>query len=562
MKQTIVLSLLLCCLFGAIAQHTQDKTFNVLKSELKREYEILKQQSPAVYYMDYRLEKKWAWHCSASMGCLKSADANANTFFFADVRVGDKVMDNTHLIKGKKSRVSTAMIKTPLEDDGEDALLQTIWNRTEQVYNDASRAYSYHKNNIKAEDQTGVHDFSQADAVDYYENPVVYQFDTSQKKAWESMVTKSSQLFRADERMMKGDVSFSFENTRKYFVSSEGQNIVQNVLRTRVFIVGSIVADNGNVMDLHQTFDAFTPDQLPAEELITAAVQEVIDKLVALKTATVAQPYTGPAILSPAAAGVFFHEIFGHRIEGQRLKDENDGQTFKTKVGELVLPKTFSVVFDPQMKTYKDFYLNGYYAYDDEGVKGQRVTVVDHGILKNFLMSRTPIDGFAKSNGHGRADFYHSTVARQSNMFISSSKPLSYDKLRKALVKECKKQNLEYGYYFKRVTGGFTTTGRFKPNAFNVTPNEVYRVYVDGRPDELVRGVDLIGTPLSMFSTILYAGDVEDVFIGTCGAESGRVPVATVSPAILVKKIETQKKNQKFSTGTILPPPSENECNE
>ena len=125
-----------------------------------------------------------------------------------------------------------------------------------------------------------------------------------------------------------------------------------------------------------------------------------------------------------------------------------------------------------------------------------------------------------------------------------------------SLIKQCKKQKLEYGYYFKEVTGGFTMTGRLIPNAFNVTPNEVYRVYVDGRPDELVRGVDLIGTPLSMFSTIQAAGNEEGLFNGFCGAESGRVPVATIAPAIFVGKIETQKKNQKFSTGPILPPPT------
>ena len=172
-------------------------------------------------------------------------------------------------------------------------------------------------------------------------------------------------------------------------------------------------------------------------------------------------------------------------------------------------------------------------------------------------MCRNPIEGFASSNGHGRGDVYHTPVSRQSNMFIETSKPYSEAQLRKMLIKECKKQKLEYGYYFKEVTGGFTMTGRFIPNAFNVTPNEVYRVYVDGRPDELVRGVDLIGTPLSMFSTIMAGGTEKGLFNGTCGAESGGVPVASISPAILVGKVETQKKTQKFSTGPILTPPTD-----
>lgn len=555
MRTTIFL-MLFCCFLTASSQQKTDKTLDVLKSELKREYDILSQEDPPVHYMDYRVEKIKTWDCSASMGCLTNMSSNDNAFFFANVKVGDKVLNNTRLVKGKKSRTETYLKKVPLNDEKEDALLQIIWNRTEQLYDDAARTYSYTKNNIKVEDDKSVNDFSTAEAVDYYDLESDLAIDDKKKEEIENMVKKASSLFCVDDKMMQGDVAFSFTKKRKYLASSENQHIVQNSFRTRIFIKGSITAENGNTMQLHECFDTYTPDQLPSADTIYETVQLLVDKLIELKTAVIAEPYSGPAILSPAASGVFFHEIFGHRVEGHRLKDENDGQTFKSKVGEEVLPKTFSVVFDPQLETYKQFYLNGHYIYDDEGVKGQKVTVVENGVLKNFLMNRTPIKDFETSNGHGRADFYHGTVSRQSNMFIQCSKPLSDEKLRKALIKECKKQDLEYGYYFKKVTGGFTTTGRFKPNAFNVTPNEVYRIYVDGRPDELVRGVDLIGTPLTMFSTIIAAGTTESIFNGTCGAESGRVPVSAVSPAILVRKIETQKKNQKFSTGTILPPPS------
>jgi TldD protein len=252
---------------------------------------------------------------------------------------------------------------------------------------------------------------------------------------------------------------------------------------------------------------------------------------------------------------VFFYFFFGHRIEGARLKKETDGQTFKKKVGEIVLPKDFSVIFDPNITTYRGIPLNGSYKYDDEGVKGEKVIIVDRGVLKNFLMTRTPINDFPKSNGHARAQAGLQPVSRQSNLIVETEKPYTDAQLKEMLIEEAKKQDKEYGYYFARVAGGFAMIGRFLPNSFNVTPLEVYRVFVDGRPDELVRGVDLVGTPLAMFSQVEAAGDTPGNFAGMCGAESGSVPAGCCSPALFVKQIEMQKKDKSQNRPPILERP-------
>jgi TldD protein len=255
---------------------------------------------------------------------------------------------------------------------------------------------------------------------------------------------------------------------------------------------------------------------------------------------------------------VFFHEIFGHRIEGQRLRSNNDSQTFKTKVGSSVLPKFISVYSDPTLDNYNGVKLIGSYQYDDQGVKSQRVAVVEKGILKNFLMSRAPLEGFETSNGHGRANTGLQPTSRQSNLIIETTSPNSPEELRKKLISECKKQGKAYGYLFQDVVGGFTLTQVYTPNVFNIFPTEVYRVYVDGRPDELVRGVNLIGTPLAMFSEIEATGNKPEVFSGICGAESGNVPVTAVAPALFVKKIETQRKpNANESIPVLARPDSE-----
>jgi predicted Zn-dependent protease len=279
------------------------------------------------------------------------------------------------------------------------------------------------------------------------------------------------------------------------------------------------------------------------------------DDLLALREAPVIEPYSGPAILSGQAAGVFFHEIFGHRIEGHRQKDETEGQTFTKKINQSVLPDFISVYDDPTVKKIGSTDLRGSYLYDDEGMKAQRVTVVENGILKNFLMSRSPIFGFNKSNGHGRKSAGNRPVARQGNLIVESSMTVPKEKLRELLIEECKKQEKPFGLIFEDITGGFTTTRRGGAQAYAVDPIMVYRVYADGRPDELVRGADLIGTPLISFSKILACGDKLGVFNGNCGAESGWIPVSCVSPSILTGEIEIQKKQKSDERPPILPRP-------
>ena len=308
-------------------------------------------------------------------------------------------------------------------------------------------------------------------------------------------------------------------------------------------------------LPLYKSYFAREPDGLMEDDEILSDVATMIEKLEELQNAPVVDPYTGPAILSGRAAGVFFHEVFGHRVEGHRQKSEEEGQTFKKKIGEKILPDHLHVVFDPTRTEYKGSYLAGHYNYDEEGVQARPVQVVEAGIFKSFLMSRSPIDGFPLSNGHGRAQAGYRPVARQSNLLVETSHPISEQELRQKLIDECTNQGKPFGLLFQDIRGGFTITGRTIPNVFNVLPTEVYRVYTDGRPDELVRGVDLVGTPLVMFSMVADAGDQFDIYNGICGAESGGVPVSAVSPALFVTQVEVQKKSKSQERPPILPRP-------
>jgi predicted Zn-dependent protease len=326
-------------------------------------------------------------------------------------------------------------------------------------------------------------------------------------------------------------------------------------VQARLVILAVTRAEDGMDLFRMRTFEAETVAGLPAQPELEAAVRELGRSLEALRKAPVTEPFDGPAILSGRAAAVFFHEVLGHRLEGQRQRGDEEGQTFTKELNKEVLPPFLSVTDDPTLTTFGKTWLSGSYEYDDEGRKAQRVALIQDGVLKTFLMSRLPIASFANSNGHGRASTGHVPIGRQGNLIVTSTKTVPESELRKLLIEEAKKQNKPYGLYFEDISSGFAVTQRTSPQAFQVIPLVVWRVYVDGRPDELVRGVSIVGTPLAAMKRILVSGDKSEVFNGECGAESGTIPVSAVAPAMLVSEMETQRQPQGTARPPILPIP-------
>lgn len=560
MKSATFLRTFICCAlmhFAVSYISAQDKLVTILEEEIQREMEYLKKQEVPAYYISYRVDEVYNSNLYTSFGSLAYSYDNKASYLTVTVRVGSPELDNFHPLRGDNSGYSMPLqvdlpgVEAPL------AIKQVLWGATTAAYQAAVANYAKVKANVatKVDEEDKSPDFvigAPNVSVDPPFKPEELKFN---KAEWETRLKKYSALFLKDKSIFNSYSTISYRAERKYYVSSNGDKVAQNSTSTYAYISGIIKAEDGMELPLNESYFAFKPEALPSDKEMTKDANAVVNNLIALKNAPTAEPFSGPALLSGEASGVFFHEIFGHRVEGSRMKNESDAQTFKKKVNEPVLPSAFTVYCDPQMKDFGGLNLNGYYRYDDQGQKGQLVNIVENGILKNFLMSSTPINGFSGSNGHGRAQFSYQPVSRQSNLVIKTSQPKKEEELRAELIRIAKEQNKPYGYLFQEVVGGFTNTGRFVPNAFNVTPTLVYRVYTDGRPDEIVRGVDLIGTPLSMFSQIDQAGGKVEIFNGTCGAESGGVPVSSVSPMILVKMIETQKKSKSQERSIILPRP-------
>lgn len=324
----------------------------------------------------------------------------------------------------------------------------------------------------------------------------------------------------------------------------------------RLVAFASTRAADGMDLFRAQTFEAKTDATLASQKEMEAGVRKLAASLEDLRNAPVTEPFDGPALLSGRAAAVFFHEVLGHRLEGQRQRGDEEGQTFTKDIGKPILPSFLSVADDPTLASFDGTYLSGYYRYDDEGQRAQKVTLIQDGVLKTFLMSRLPIASFANSNGHGRAQIGRMATGRQGNLIVTSTKTVPEGSLRAMLIEEAKKQNKPYGLYFEDISSGFAVTTRNAPQAFQVIPLVVYRVYADGRPDELVRGVSIVGTPQAALNRILATGDRREIFNGECGAESGTVPVSAIAPAMLVSEIETQRQQQGIARPPILPPPT------
>ena len=528
----------------------------ILLSELQRNMQVLSQQPVPAYYASYTLHDTRTTQILASFGAIDRSDESRQRFATIEVRVGDYALDNTHPMRGDARAMSPRLLQVslPLADD-EKPIRQALWRATDRSYKQASEALTRVRTNVaaKVQDENPAPDFSREDKQDHVGAPASYTLDT---RAWESRLRRVSAVFSEDPLILRSQVSLTVEFEGRHFVNSEGSQIVTGSAGGRIFIQGVTKAEDGMELPLYTSYFATSPDGLPDEKQLVAEARAMVNLLGRLRTAPLVEPFSGPAILSGRAAGVFFHEIFGHRVEGNRQRNADDGQTFTQRVGQAVLPPFLSVIFDPTLKKVGNVELMGHYAYDDQGVKGQRITVVDKGILKTFLLDRAPLKDFPRSNGHGRAEPGFLPVSRQSNLQVESSRSVSREQLMNQLRDEARKQGKPFGLLFENIEGGFTTTGRGSPNAFNVLPNVVYRIYTDGRAPELVRGVDLIGTPLAAFGKIIATDDQIDVFNGVCGAESGGVPVSAFSPSLLVSEVEVQKKVQSQETGPILPAPS------
>src|SRR6202453_4878727 len=537
------------------AQAPTPAVLTAMQDELDRSMAAMSKGDPPDYFISYTVSDRQYSEVSGSNGALLTSGETRARWLEVQTRVGTYQLDDTHKLADRQPSWTSPGTSVVVDDDI-PVLRREIWLETNRQYRAAGEALIKVRTSQQVQVQTAegnAPDFSREKPHVSIGSRVEIKVD---RKPWEDPVRKYTAAFSKSPEVLNSIATFTALGMNQYQVNTEGTKLAFGQVHYRLELYVQSKAPDGMDINRYANFDWLDPKDAPSDKIVFDRIQIIIQETEALDKAPLVDPYAGPAMLTGRAAAVFFHEVFGHRAEGFRQKDINEGQTFTSKVGEQILPDFISIKDDPTEAALDKQMLLRNYAFDDVGVPAENEQLVDHGVLKTFLMSRSPLVNIPQSNGHGRRQFCFVPVARQGNLIVSSSKAVSNDQLRQQLIDLVKAQGKPFGLLIDDIAGGFTFTGRQQPQAFQVLPLVVYKVYADGRPDQLVRGVDIVGTPLVSLTKIVATGDTPDIFNGYCGAESGSVPVSAVAPAILISEMEVQKKETSTDKPPILPPPA------
>ena len=522
--------------------YSGDKLVNILRNEAQFYLDKLKDREEPAYFISFRVVDEKQTFLSSEFGLSSSRTLHKRSLT-PHVRVGNRQTDNYS--KDYVFYNFSHSFDLPLDSDNEYAIKEAIWTGMKKQYKEGKEAYQKYMTSRKTNksDLDTIPSFAQAPTEIYYEKPYSEKETAIDEIYFEKYLNDVSKIFKEYEELTTGNAALDYRIVRTTIVNTEGTVVAQNRKSFVVTMQATAKADDGTDCTLNESFFAYSADKLPNKAEMEEKARDLANRVMALSKAPVADAYAGPAILSGKAAAVLFHEVLGHRLEATRSEFINNNLAgFQDK---QMTSSSIQLYMDPTLKTYKGRDLDGFYLYDDEGVKAQRVQCIENGCLKQYLTSRTPAGEFNTSNGHARAEADKNPSPRQSNLIVETTEPYSEAELRGMLIAELKRQGKEYGYFFRNVNGGFTNRGSFRnTNLFNVNPTEVYKVFADGRKDQLVRGVTLIGTPLTVFTNIKAAGGESQVFSGYCGSVSGKVPVSGTSPYIYVSLIETQGKKE------------------
>jgi len=533
---------------------------SAMRAELDRSMTRLKLPGyEPPYFLGYTVRDYESYDVGGKFGAVYQSTRNRVRQAYVEVRVGDYGFDNTANDSTEPPFEIDDFEKyspgpeAPIDNDPA-ALRGSLWLLTDYRYKRALAAL-HKKRGQRAttvvEDEQ-VPSFARAPAVKHLDPPLPLKFDAA---LWSDRVRRTTALLKRFPEVFDVSMKVSADKLTRYLVNSEGSSIVSERVLYSVHIEAAARAGDGMYLEHSKSFYGRTPEEMPTDAQLEKAATELAAELRALRDAPMFDPYTGPAILLPQAAGVFFHEALGHRLEGERQNDEKEGRTFKGQLGRTVLPPFVTVLDDPTQARAAGKSLNGHYQYDDEGVAARPVPLIDHGILRNYLMSRTPIKGALSSNGHGRSEATSKPMGRMGNTVVRSDKVVPFAKLKQMLLEEVRRQGKPFGLMVSDITGGSTNTTNYDYQAFKGMARLVYKVDAKTGKETLVRGVEFVGTPLSELNKIIAASDSPDVFNGFCGAESGFIPVSTVAPAVLMREIELQRTKRGLERPPVLPSP-------
>jgi predicted Zn-dependent protease len=548
--------MLLPTLYLALANPATADLTAVLESEIHRTMEYLAGTPAQPYFLAYRVDDTQTTNLEASHGGLTHHREDPLRTLVVTVRVGSPALDNSHTMRGEKDATLMEVRRGLLTLDGPDRGIQAqVWGATQRALRDA-------QDRLQRVLQTQTVQVPEIDRSGDFRPEPPHQWNGPAAKgvldaaAWATRLPPISTLLAEDPQIEGGEARLNWQRSTSTLVNSEGSRIRQERSGGTVTLTAYTTAPDGALLWRSEARFATEPSQLPDQATLRELASQIHTDLGELRAAPLGEPYAGPVLLSGAAAAVLLHELIGHNSEGDLVKDESGAQTFRDARGTSLLPRSFIVYDDPRLTQYSGTPLAGNYVYDDEGVPAERVDLIVDGVLRAFLLSRSPVDGAPRSNGHGRAPLGGSAGPRTGNLILESRAPKSPEDLRAELRRLAREQGLEAGIYVETIHGGEAQVGRAEANTFQIETEQVWRVYTDGRPDTRVRGLDLVGTPLLTLRQVVEAGDDPQVLNGMCGKGDGHIPTSIISPSLLLRAAELQRAETTVSRPPILPKPA------
>lgn len=547
-----------CAAVAAAQPNCDVRTQPVLRlmgRELDRNFKYLKKLLPPVYYLSYTYTQGETVRLEASFGELMQEETSFVSSGEVMARAGSPALDNTHALRGEYENWSVPQEIMPAPDEKSPLPFQKAWWRltktaAENAQKELSVAEANQRSQALVQDKSADFIFPPRSLFCHEQKP--QPVDISYVK---TLLRQASALIKGEDIVLSSSFSFSSAQGHRYFADSRGTRLKTPFARMRLSYAVQALGEDGLELSRSNAYDVASVEELPSAQELERDIRASLAELKTLLHAPEGEAFSAPTILKGRAAAVFVHEVMGHRLEGYRQKNADDGQTLSGKVGTQVISPLITITADPTMRQFNGRPLRGHYEYDDEGVAARPVVLVENGILKNFLMQSSPISGFPASNGHGRKEIGKRAAARMSVLRTTASQTMPYEQLEQKLVEEIKKQGKPYGFIVEDLDGGYTFTAASLPQTFKLEAKMVYKIYPDGRK-EPVRGLDVVGTPLVSFNRIIAAADDDTVFDGSCGSVSGWVPQSNISPSLLFENMEVQKSRKSEDKPPVLPAPS------
>lgn len=541
---------------GLYTPEQMDRVGGYLHAELRRSMRLLQRPGhPRVCSLSYLFRNDRRESVRARLGAITAHDIEGRAHVYCDLRVGSHRYDQVArggLEDNSDQDESIRYLDMPSEVN-EDAYRVALWRLTEARYREAVEQYYERKSDQLHYVDEGRGFASRTEGRRVRAGKLA-KFEELDVDRWMHVLRKASALLRGFPEIQVSELELAAWHSQQRFVGSEGADVVQQRAIFDLYATFWMLTPTGHRVEQDINFVTCDSDELPDERGILRMVRERVELMRGLSHAPHLSAFSGPVLLAPVPAGLFFHEVVGHRLEGSRLLSSDEGATFAALRGKAIAPSFVDIVDDPTERRFRGRSLIGSFDFDDEGRRAKRAQLVRAGVLESFLTTAAPIPGQKELNGHARNAYHERPISRMGNLFVASRKPLAAQELWERFLAEIRRRKAPFGIYVRETLGGETETKSYDFQAFKGEIMHAERVRPDGRR-ELVRGVDFVGTPLSALESLVALGDDVTIDNAYCGAESGYIPVSTVCPSALMASLELQSKDRQRYSPFALPPP-------